>query len=60
MPANQSQERRDAMAAYGAELISVSKEEGMEGARDLAQAMQARGEGTVLDQFANPDNPLAH
>ena len=60
MPANQSQERRDAMAAYGAELISVSKEDGMEGARDLAQAMQARGEGRVLDQFANPDNPLAH
>ncbi|MEQ3634975.1 cysteine synthase CysM [Alcanivorax sp.] len=60
MPANQSQERRDAMAAYGAELISVSKEQGMEGARDLAQAMQARGEGTVLDQFGNPDNPLAH
>ncbi|CUR48218.1 Cysteine synthase B [Alloalcanivorax xenomutans] len=60
MPANQSQERRDAMAAYGAELISVSAEEGMEGARDLAQAMQARGEGKVLDQFANPDNPLAH
>ena len=60
MPANQSQERRDAMAAYGAELISVSQEEGMEGARDLAQAMAARGEGKVLDQFANPDNPLAH
>lgn len=60
MPDNQSQERRDAMAAYGAELIPVSREEGMEGARDLAQAMQARGEGRVLDQFANPDNPLAH
>lgn len=60
MPDNQSQERRDAMAAYGAELISVSREEGMEGARDLAQAMQARGEGRVLDQFSNPDNPLAH
>ena len=60
MPANQSQERRDAMAAYGAELISVTKEEGMEGARDLAQAMQERGEGKVLDQFANPDNPMAH
>ena len=60
MPANQSQERRDAMAAYGAELISVRKEQGMEGARDLAQAMQARGEGTVLDQFGNRDNPLAH
>lgn len=60
MPANQSQERKDAMRAYGAELIEVSREEGMEGARDLAQAMQARGEGRVLDQFANPDNPLAH
>jgi len=60
MPANQSQERKDAMRAYGAELIEVSKEEGMEGARDLAQVMQARGEGRVLDQFANPDNPLAH
>ena len=60
MPANQSQERKDAMRAYGAELIEVSKEQGMEGARDLAQAMQARGEGRVLDQFANPDNPLAH
>lgn len=60
MPANQSQERKDAMRAYGAELIEVTREEGMEGARDLAQAMQARGEGRVLDQFANPDNPLAH
>jgi len=60
MPANQSQERRDAMAAYGAELISVTKEEGMEGARDLAQSMQAEGQGRVLDQFANPDNPLSH
>src|SRR5690606_42104037 len=59
MPANQSQERKDAMRAYGAELIEVTREEGMEGARDLAQAMQARGEGRVLDQFANPDNPLA-
>jgi len=60
MPANQSQERKDAMLAYGAELIEVSKEQGMEGARDEALAMQARGEGRVLDQFANPDNPLAH
>jgi len=60
MPANQSQERKDAMLAYGAGLIEVSKEQGMEGARDLAMAMQARGEGRVLDQFANPDNPLAH
>ena len=60
MPANQSQERKDAMRAYGAELIEVSREQGMEGARDLALEMQARGEGKVLDQFANPDNPLAH
>lgn len=60
MPANQSQERKDAMRAYGAELIEVTREQGMEGARDLAMAMQARGEGRVLDQFANPDNPLAH
>lgn len=60
MPANQSQERKDAMAAYGAELILVSQEEGMEGARDLAHRMQDEGKGRVLDQFANPDNPLAH
>lgn len=60
IPANQSQERKDAMRAYGAELIEVSKEQGMEGARDLAMAMQERGQGRVLDQFANPDNPLAH
>lgn len=60
MPSNMSMERRASMAAYGAELILVSKEEGMEGARDLAQRMQADGEGTVLDQFANPDNPMAH
>jgi cysteine synthase B len=60
MPANQSRERKDAMLAYGADLIEVSKEQGMEGARDLAMAMQVRGEGRVLDQFANPDNPLAH
>ena len=60
IPANQSQERKDVMRAYGAELIEVTKAQGMEGARDLAMAMQARGEGRVLDQFANPDNPLAH
>ncbi|MGC3873031.1 cysteine synthase CysM [Halomonas sp. GXIMD04776] len=60
MPDNASSERKQAMAAYGAELIGVSKEEGMEGARDLAQAMIARGEGKPLDQFANPDNPLSH
>ncbi|MCB1766688.1 MAG: cysteine synthase CysM [Candidatus Competibacteraceae bacterium] len=60
MPENQSAERRAAMKAYGAELILVSKEEGMEGARDLAMRMQQEGQGRVLDQFANPDNPLAH
>lgn len=60
MPNNMSAERKAAMTAYGAELIEVTKEQGMEGARDLAQAMQARGEGRVLDQFGNPDNPEAH
>ena len=60
MPENMSQERRDAMQAYGAELILVTEEEGMEGARDLALQMQAEGKGKVLDQFANPDNPIAH
>ena len=60
MPDNLTQERRDAMAAYGAELILVSEDEGMEGARDLADAMQAKGEGKQLDQFANTDNPNAH
>lgn len=60
MPDNMTQERKDAMAAYGAQLILVSREEGMEGARDLAEAMAQRGEGHVLDQFSNPDNSLAH
>jgi cysteine synthase B len=60
MPDNATEERKAAMLAYGAELILVSKEEGMEGARDLAQSMQAQGKGKVLDQFANQDNPLAH
>jgi len=60
MPDNMSAERRASMRAYGAEIILVTQEEGMEGARDLALAMQAEGKGTVLDQFANPDNPLAH
>ncbi|MDY6797593.1 MAG: cysteine synthase CysM [Pseudomonadota bacterium] len=60
MPENMSEERRASMAAYGAELVTVTREQGMEYARDLALEMQARGEGTVLDQFANPDNPLAH
>ena len=60
MPSNQSEERKWAMRAYGAELIDVTPEEGMEGARDLAAAMEARGEGLVLNQFANPDNPAGH
>jgi len=60
MPANQSEERRASMRAYGASIISVTPEEGMEHARDLAQRMQAQGLGTVLDQFSNPDNPQAH
>ena len=60
MPAHMSKERRLAMSAYGAEIISVSKEQGMEGARDLAEQMQREGKGIVLDQFANKDNPLAH
>ena len=60
MPANQSEERKGSMRAYGAELIDVSVDEGMEGARDLALAMEARGEGVVLNQFANPDNPSGH
>jgi len=60
MPANATDERKWAMTAYGAELIEVSKEEGMEGARDLARKMQQQGQGKVLDQFNNPDNPLAH
>ena len=60
MPSHMSDERKQAMSAYGAQLLEVTQVEGMEGARDLAVQMQARGEGTVLDQFANPDNPLAH
>ena len=60
MPDNMSQERRAAMRAYGAELILVTKEQGMEGARDLALEMAERGEGKLLDQFNNPDNPYAH
>ena len=60
MPENATDERRWAMTAYGAELILVSKEEGMEGARDLANNLQAQGKGVVLDQFNNPDNPMAH
>jgi cysteine synthase B len=60
MPAHMSDERKAAMAAYGAELIMVTQEESMEGARDLADKMQREGKGIVLDQFANPDNPMAH
>lgn len=60
MPDNSTQERKDSMRAYGAELILVSKEQGMEGARDLALQMQSEGKGKVLDQFNNPDNPDAH
>lgn len=60
MPDNMSVERRAAMAAYGAELVLVSKEASMEGARDLADAMQREGKGIVLNQFGNPDNPQAH
>ena len=60
MPDNSTDERKWAMTAYGAELILVSKEEGMEGARDLAERMQREGRGKLLDQFANGDNPQAH
>ncbi|HBN9541103.1 cysteine synthase B [Pseudomonas aeruginosa] len=60
MPDNSTAERKAAMTAYGAELILVSKEEGMEGARDLADKLQREGRGKVLDQFANGDNPKAH
>jgi cysteine synthase B len=60
MPSHMSQERKQAMSAYGAQLIEVSRDEGMEGARDLALKMQAEGQGKVLDQFGNPDNPRAH
>jgi len=60
MPDNQTRERRQAMTAYGAEVVLVTKAQGMEGARDLAQRMRDDGRGSILDQFANPDNPLAH
>ncbi len=60
MPENMSVERRAAMKAYGAEIILVSEQEGMEGARDRAEQMAADGQGRLLDQFSNPDNPLAH
>ncbi|MET4694016.1 cysteine synthase CysM [Endozoicomonas lisbonensis] len=60
MPDNMTEERRKSMSAYGAELILVPQAKGMEGARDLALEMGQKGEGKVLNQFANQDNPLAH
>jgi cysteine synthase B len=60
MPENQSLERRATMKAFGAELVLVTQQAGMEGARDRADQMEREGKGRVLNQFANPDNPLAH
>jgi cysteine synthase B len=60
MPDHLSIERRQAMLAYGAELVLTPKAGGMERARDLAVEMRDQGKGIILDQFANPDNPLAH
>ena len=60
MPENLSVERRASMRAYGAKLILVTREQGMEGARDMALRMESEGRGKVLNQFANPDNPRAH
>ena len=60
MPENQSIERRQSMSAFGAELVLTPKEGGMELARDVASRMRDEGRGVILDQFANPDNPLAH
>ena len=60
MPENQSLERRQSMRAFGAELVLTPKSGGMESARDLAERMVAEGKGVMLDQFGNPDNPLAH
>jgi cysteine synthase B len=60
MPEHMSLERRAAMKAFGAEIVLVSKQASMEGARDLACQMEREGKGRVLDQFANPDNPRAH
>lgn len=60
MPENQSVERRQTMRAFGAELVLTPKDGGMELARDVAEKMQGEGRGIILDQFANPDNPLAH
>ncbi|MGG7055199.1 cysteine synthase CysM [Nitrosomonas sp. ANs5] len=60
MPENQSMERRQVMSAFGAEIILTPKEGSMEQARDTAEQMRDAGQGIILDQFANPDNPLAH
>lgn len=60
MPENQSMERRQSMCAYGAELILTTRAGGMEAARDYAEKLRDEGRGVILDQFANPDNPLAH
>ncbi len=60
MPENQSVERRQTMCAFGAELVLTPATGGMEMARDIAERMRDEGRGTILDQFANPDNPLAH
>jgi len=60
MPEHLSAERRQTMAAYGAKIVLTPKDGGMEMARDVAEQMQARGEGRILDQFANPDNPRSH
>jgi cysteine synthase B len=60
MPENQSVERRQTMRAFGAELVLTPRDGGMELARDVAESMRSEGRGIILDQFANPDNPLAH
>ena len=60
MPENQSVERRQTMRAFGAELVLVPSSGGMEMARDIAEKMRDEGRGIILDQFANPDNPVAH
>jgi cysteine synthase B len=60
MPEHLSQERRQTMRAFGAEIILTPQKGGMEAARDLAEKMVREGQGVMLDQFANPDNPLAH
>jgi len=60
MPENQSVERRQTMRAFGAELVLTARDGGMEMARDVAERMRDEGKGIILDQFANPDNPLSH